>query len=226
MFEEELELEKQEGGGFGPVIVIVLMVGLIVGGIGYVIWQGTRTLKPEEATKVLTAALQQQKPSSVRFQTGHLKYSNSVDSLTDPQYKLLEKLGIITTKTQKDGSMDVALTADGEKRISAFPELNKKDDKDGTVLYVVPLAKRALVKVGKINKLGPSSAEVEYAWKWQPNDLGKDFDATGPAVQAFGTYERSVLIQKYGADFYTAKPQDVSVKLVKLSDGWQFARSE
>lgn len=226
MFEEELELEKKEGGGFGPVIVIVLMIGLIVGGIGYVVWQGTRTLKPEEATKVLTAALQQQRPASVRFQTGHLKYSNSVDSLTDPQYKMLEKLGIITTKTEKDGSMQVELTAEGEKRISAFPELKKKDDKDGTILYVVPLAKRTLVKVEKINKLGPSSAEVEYAWKWQPNELGKDFDAAGPMVQSFGTYERSVLIQRYGADFYTAKPQDVTVKLVKLSDGWQFATSE
>ncbi len=62
MFEEELELEKKEGGGFGPVIVIVLMVALIVGGIGYVVWQGTQTLKPDEATKVLTAALQQQNP--------------------------------------------------------------------------------------------------------------------------------------------------------------------
>ncbi|HEU5402861.1 MAG TPA: hypothetical protein VFU86_15990 [Terriglobales bacterium] len=226
MFEEELELEKKEGGGFGPVIVIVLMVGLIVGGIGYVIWQGTRTLKPDEATRVLTAALQQQKPASVRFQTGHLKYSNSVDSLTDPQYKLLEKLGIITTKTQKDGSMDVALTAEGEKRISAFPELKKKGDQDGTTLYVVPLAKRNLVKVEKINKLGPSAAQVEYTWTWQPNELGKDFDASGPAVQAFSTYERSVLIQKYGADFYNARPQDVTVKLVKLYNGWQFAPSE
>ena len=226
MFEEELELEKKEGGGFGPVIVIVVLVGLLVGGIGYIVWQGTRTLKPEQAATVLSTALQQREPTTVRFQTGLLKYSNSVDNLTDPQYKLLEKLGIITTKTQKDGSMQVALTPDGEKRIAAFPELKKKEDKDGTVLYVVPLAKRELVSVQKVNKLSPSSAEVEYTWKWQPNDLGKEFDAAGPAVQAFSTYERSVLIQKYGADFYNAKPQDVLVKLVKFSDGWQFAPSE
>ncbi len=223
MFEEELELEKKEGGGFGPVIVIVLLVGLLVGGIGYVVWQGTRTLKPEEAANVLTAALQQRGPATVRFQTGHLTYSNSVDSLTDPQYKLLEKLGILTAKTQKNGSMDVALTPEGEKRISAFPELKKKEDKDGTVLYVVPLAKPMLIGVDKVNKLSPSSAEVEYSWKWQANDLGAEFDAAGPAVQAFSTYERSVLIQKYGADFYNAKPQAVMVKMVKLSGGWQFA---
>jgi hypothetical protein len=226
LFEEELELEKKEGGGFGPLIVIVALVGLLVGGIGYVIWQGTRTLKPEEAAKVLSTALQQRGPATVRFQTGLLKYSNSVDSLTDPQYKLLVKVGVITTKTEKDGSMQVALTPDGEKRISAFPELKKKEDKDGTVLYVVPLAKPVLVSVQKVNKISPSSVQVEYTWKWQPNELGKDFDASGPAVQAFSTYERSVLIQKYGADFYNAKPQDVMVKMVKLSDGWQFAPSE
>ncbi len=226
MFEEELELEKKEGSGFGPIIVIVLMVGLLVGGVGYIIWQGTRTLKPEQATKVLTAALEKRGPATVRFQTGHLTYSNSVDSLTDPQYKLLEKLGVITTKTQKDGSMDVALTPDGEKRISAFSELKKKDDKDGTILYIVPLAKRVLVNVDKVTKVSSNTAEVEYTWKWQTNDLGKDFDTTGPAVQAFSTYERSVLIQKYGADFYTAKPQQVLVKMVNVSDGWQFAPSE
>ncbi len=129
-------------------------------------------------------------------------------------------------KKEKDGSMQVALTPEGEKRISAFPALKKKEDKDGTMLYVVPLATRALVKVDNIKKLSPSSAQVAYTWKWQPNELGKDFDASGPAVQAFSTYERAVLIQKYGADFYRAQPQDVTVKLVKLYNGWQFAPSE
>jgi hypothetical protein len=223
MFEEELELEKKEGGGFGPVLVILLMVGVIVGGIGYMVWQGTQTLKTDVATAALTAALEQSKPATVRFQTGHLTYSSAVDSFTDPQYKLLEKLGIITTKSQKDGSLQVTLTPDGEKRISAIPEFKKKDDKDGTVLYIVPVAKRSLVKVEHIKRLGPSAAEVTYSRKWIPNDLGKDFDASSPAVQAFSTYERSVLIQKYGADFYNAPPQSVTVKLVKLYNGWQFA---
>ncbi len=223
MFEEELEFDKKEGGGFGPVLIIVLMVCIVVGGVGYMVWQGMQTLKPDEATKALTAALEQRGPAAVRFQTGHLTYTNAVDSIMDPQYKLLQKLGIVTLKSEKDGSLQVALTPEGEKRISAFPELKKKDDKDGTVLYSVPLAKRVLVKVGKIKRLSASTAEVQYSWKWQPNDLGKDFDASSPAVQTFSTYERSMLIQKYGVDFYSAQPQEVTVKMVKLYNGWQFA---
>lgn len=223
MFEEELELERKEGGGFGPLLVILALVAIVVGGIGYMVWQGTRTLKPDEATKIVSAALQQRGPSVIRFQSGKLTYNNTIDSITDPQYKLLQKLGIVTTKSNKDGSLDVALTPDGEKRISAFPEFKKKDDKDGTIVYTVPLARRQFVSLEKVTRLSPSSAEVIYTWKWQPNELGKDFDASGPAVQAFSTYERSVLIQKYGADFYSAEPQRVIVKLVKLYDGWHFA---
>jgi hypothetical protein len=223
MFEAELEMEKREGGGFGPLIIILLMVGIVFGGIGYMVWQANQSLKPEEATKILTASMGQRAPSAIRFQTGTLKYSNAVDSLADPQYKLLQKLGIVTTKSGKDGSLAVALTPEGEKRISAFPEYKKKEDRDGTVLYLVPLAKRELVKVEKVTKLGPSSAQVEFTWKWKPNELGKEFDASGPNVQSFSTYERSVLIQKYGADFYSAEPQHQVVKLVKLYDGWHFS---
>ena len=195
MFEEELELERKEGGGFGPLLVILALVAIVVGGIGYMVWQGTRTLKPDEATKIVSAALQQRGPSVIRFQSGKLTYNNTIDSITDPQYKLLQKLGIVTTKSNKDGA----------------------------IVYTVPLARRQFVSLEKVTRLSPSSAEVIYTWKWQPNELGKDFDASGPAVQAFSTYERSVLIQKYGADFYSAEPQRVIVKLVKLYDGWHFA---
>ena len=35
------------------------------------------------------------------------------------------------------------------------------------------------------------------------NDQGGDlFDAAGPAVKAFNTWDRSTLIDKYGANFY------------------------
>ncbi|HEX6879574.1 MAG TPA: hypothetical protein VF135_04350, partial [Terriglobales bacterium] len=153
MFEEEIEFDKKEGGGFGPLIVIVAMVALLVGGIGWFVWQSAQTIKPDQATKYLTASFNTKGPAVVRFHTGLLTSSVN-DKLDDPHYKLLEKAGIITAKKGKGDQIDVALTEKGEKMISGFPELKKVNDSDGSTLYTVPLATKELVKVDKITKLG------------------------------------------------------------------------
>ncbi len=222
MFEEELELEKKEGGGFGPLLIILMLVGVFVGGIGYVIYQSKQTLKPEEATLVLNDVFANQGPAFVQFHTGTLA-SSVDDKVSDPHYKLLQKAGILIVKPGKGQAMIITLTPDGEKKIAAFPEFKKTTEKDGTILYAVPLATRQLVKIDKIEKLSPSSALVEYTWKWKPNDMGQVFDASGTYVKAFNTWDRSVLIQKHGADFYNADPQKLTVKMVKGSKGWQLA---
>ena len=67
--------------------------------------------------------------------------------------------------------------------------------------------------------LSPSRATVEYFWKWEPTKGGDLFDAAGPAVKAFNTWDRSTLIEKYGANFYHAAPTKVTVLLVKDAKG-------
>ena len=61
------------------------------------------------------------------------------------------------------------------------------------------------LEIGKITMLTPSKAIVEYTWKWETNQAGDLFDAAGPAVKAFNTWDRSTLIDKYGANFYHAR---------------------
>lgn len=222
MFEAELELEKKEGGGFGPLLIILLMVGIVIGGIGYMVWQARQTLKPEEAAQILTASFAAKGPAIVRFHAGTVAY-DATDDPSGPHYKLLQKLGIVTTKPGKNGTLLVQLTPAGEKQISAFPEFKKKTDGEGGVEYKVPLATKELVKVEKVTRLSPSSAVVEYSWKWKPNELGKQFDAAGSAVQSFNSWERATLIQKYGVDFYDAPPQKTAAKMIKRYDGWHFA---
>ena len=34
MFEQEIEMEKKEGSAFGPVLIILVLVGLFVGSLG------------------------------------------------------------------------------------------------------------------------------------------------------------------------------------------------
>ncbi len=221
MFEEEIEFDKKEGGGFGPLIVIVAMVALLVGGIGWFIWQSAQTIKPDQASKYLTANFNAQGPAVVKFHTGLLTSSVN-DKLEDPHYKLLEKAGLISIKKEKNQDLQVALTEKGEKMISAIPELKKVNDSDGSIAYTVPLASKELVKVDKITKIGTGKVEIEYTWKWKPNELGNVFDAAGPEVKSFGTWDRSVLIDKYGAEFYNADPKKVTLLMVKPSGGdWE-----
>src|SRR4051812_29120638 len=95
MFEQEIEMEQKEGRGIGPVIMIVAMVGILVGGIGYMVVQNTRMLKPEDAAKIVTASIKAQPPTEVKFRAGKLQPSMA-DSLDRPHYKLLSDAGLIT----------------------------------------------------------------------------------------------------------------------------------
>lgn len=221
MFEEELEFDKKQGGGFGPLIVIVSMIVLLVGGIGWFVWQSAQTIKPDQAAKYVTAAFNQQGPAVVRFHTGNLNSSVN-DKLDDPQYRLLEKAGIIAIKKGKGEEVKVDLTEKGAKMLAAFPELKKVNESDGAIAYTVPLASKELLKIEKVNKVSTGKVAIEYTWKWKPTELGNVFDASGPEVKSFSTWDRSVLIDKYGADFYNGDPKKLTMVMVKPSGGdWE-----
>ena len=49
MFEQEIELEKGKGG-WGPMLLVVVLIGCIVGGIGYYVYQMKKGLSPQEAS--------------------------------------------------------------------------------------------------------------------------------------------------------------------------------
>ncbi len=65
----------------------------------------------------------------------------------------------------------------------------------------------------------PHLAEVDYTWKWEPNRLGKEFDASGSLVQSFTTWDRATLIKSYGVDFYGSAPAKASIILVEGNNG-------
>lgn len=222
MFEEELELEKKEGAGVGPLIIILALVALLVGGVGYIIYTNQQELKTDEAAAVLKASLESQGPALLKFHSGMVAPSVN-EKPTDPHYRLLEKAGILKVKPGKGQAKLIDLTPDGQKKLAAFPEFKTSKEADGTLLYSVPLATKELVQVVKVTKISPSRSQVEFTWKWKPNEMGNVFDASGNLMKAFNTWDRGTLIQKYGADFYNADPQRMTVTLVKGSKGWQVA---
>jgi hypothetical protein len=224
MFEQEIELEQKESSVV-PLLLIVAMIVAFVGVAGYYVWQNKQVLTTADAGNVITASLKTQGPATVQFHTGMVKASIS-EKPQDPHYRLLEKAGILKLgKPNAAGRIfPVFMTTQGEKLLAEIPDVEKVQEKDGTTLYVLPLAYRRLSEVTKVTMVNPERANVNYVWKWEPNKVGNLFDASGSLVKSFNTWERATLIEKYGANFYHGDPTKVAVSLIKNQNKtWQIA---
>jgi hypothetical protein len=222
MFEQEVEMEKRESSVV-PLLLIVALIICIVGVAGYYLWQNKQVLSAADAGNVITASLKAQGPATVRFHTGMVKASVE-EKPEGPHYRLLEKAGLVKRGKMTGRTTPIFVTPQGEKLLAEIPDVEKSKEKDGTDLYVVPLANRRLVEISKITMLSPERAAIEYSWRWEPNKLGNLFEASGSLVKSFNTWDRATLIDKYGANFYRAEPTKVAVYLVKTKAGaWQIA---
>ncbi len=222
MFEQEAELEKHQSG-IVPLLLIVALLAGVVGVLGYYIWESKQTvLTRERAENVVVAALQAQGPVAIQFYTGAVTTSVDVHP-RDPNYRLLQKAGWLNVGKDKGRVTLVTLTSKGEQLLQQISGVQKTEQKDKTMAYKVPIAERQLVEISGIKMQAPTRALVEYSWKWAPNQLGDVFEASGPLVQGFSTWERGTLIQKYGVDFYHAAPAKVVLTLMKTDKGWQVA---
>ncbi len=225
MFESEEQLEKSTGGSTGSfrfLIILLVIIAVVGGGIYLYVRQVDKPLTQEQAASIINAILRAKGPAFVHFHTGLVQ--PSVDEKPrDPHYKLLEKAGYLKLAPAYGGGLKVEMTPLGEGTFSKFPEFQKAKAADGTIAYAVPLAQRQLVAIDKVVTHSPSSATVEYTWKWVPNQVGEDFDASGKLVQTFNTWDRAKLIDKYGVDFYHASPPKTTVNLVKGAKGWEIA---
>src|SRR5207248_2447772 len=192
------------------IVPLLLIVTLIVGVVGvavYFVIQSRKVLTNAEASSVLAAILDNRGPVVLHFQTGIVKAN---DKPHDPNYRLFEKAGYLKIGKDSDWKTPVSLTPKGEAFLSQLEGVKKSKGKDNNEEYAVPLAQRKLVSIGEITMLTPSKATVDYSWKWETNKAGDLFDAAGPAVKAFNTWDRSTLIDKYGAHFYHEPPTKVS----------------
>lgn len=219
LFEQEVEMEKRSS--WGPLLLVLVLIGSIVGGIGYYVLEMRKGLSQEEASAIINDQLKG-RVAKLDFHVGKVESSMN-EQPKDPHYKLLAKAGLITVKDLSWNSIQATVTDVGEKEFAAVPGFKKWKNTDGTWTYEVPLASRKLVKINSITLNGPSLAKVEYEWAWDPTKFGNMFDADGDTVKAFNTWDRGKLIQKYGADFYHAAPTKVVLRLQKGDKGWKMA---
>lgn len=221
MFEQELELEKRNSS-IVPLLLIVTLIVAIAGVSLYFVMESRRVLTTAEVSPVLLASLEKQATPTLHFATGLLK--SEVDQKPhDPHYRLLEKEGYLKIGKDVNYKTPVSLTPKGQAWLADLTGVTKSKNKENNDEYAVPLAERKLAEIGKITMLSPSRATVEYSWKWDATKAGDLFDAAGPAVKAFNTWDRSTLIDKYGANFYHAAPAKVTVLLVKDVKGWEIS---
>ena len=220
MFEAEVAMERRSS--FAPLILMMCLVAAIVGLAGYVILQvRERTpLSAEQANRIVVAKLQGSGPAIIHFRTGLVKPSTD-EKPGDPNYRLLEKAGIVKLAKAAKGSVAVSITPDGERLITGLPGFKKSKEPDGTFLYQAPVAQRQFVSIAGVNMIGVNSATVDYNWKWVPNQLGDVFDAGGPMVKSFNMWERQTLINKYEADFYHGTSARSTLALVRNGKEWK-----
>jgi hypothetical protein len=222
MFEAEIEMERRSS--FLPLLLMMCLVAAIVGLAGYVIFQvrGKTPVSAQQASVVVATALEERGPAVIHFRTGLVKPSAD-EKPGDPNYRLLEKAGILKLVNAAGGRVVVSLTPQGERLLTSVPGCKKEKLTDGTFSYQAPLAERRLVSVAGIEMNGVNNATVAYIWKWVPNPLGEVFDAGGALVKSFNLWDRQTLINKYEADFYRADPAKSALALVCNGREWKIS---
>jgi hypothetical protein len=220
MFESEVEMERRSS--FLPMVLMLCLVALIVGTVGYVVFQvRSRTpLNVAQAAPIVAAAIQGLGPAVLHFQTGAVRCTAD-ETKADLNYRLLEKAGIVKLGKPAKGSVKVTLTPEGERLLNGHAGVKISTDKDGAVSYQVPLAGRQLLGVAGVEMTGDNQARVTYNWKWVPDALGDSFDAGGPLVKSFNMWERQTLISKYQVDFYHGDATTSALTLVRQDGEWK-----
>lgn len=220
MFEEEVKLQK-ESSYFVPLVLVLVLVAVIVGSIGYWVMP-KKPLSQEQAAAFISEYLNGQGPATVHFHVGVLQPSVD-EKIRDPHYRLLEKAAIVKLSKAKADSLNVALTPGGQRELATIKGVVKIKNSDSSDGYTVPLAERRLVTISSVKMTSRDVALVQFTWNWVPNRLGNFFDAAGPQVKSFNTWDRSTLIGKYGVAFYGVDPVQAELTFVRSDKGWKLA---
>jgi hypothetical protein len=217
LFAAEVEMERKSSN-FGVYIMVAALLAVVGGTIFYFVKTAREVLTVPVATTSVNEILKAQGGGKINFSVGTV-VSSVNEKPNDPHYKLLAKAGILTVKQKSYNTIIAAVTPAGEKVLGEIAGVEKGKNSDGNITYSVPLAERQLVQIDKVSMIKPHLARVDHTWKWVPNRLGKEFDASGGLVHEFNTWDRATLIKTYGVDFYGGAPTKVSVVLMETKDG-------
>lgn len=222
MFEQEIEMEQRQSSVV-PLLLIILMIVAFVGVAAYYVVQNQKVLPATEASNLIANSLKEGGPVTIQFRTG-MVIASVAERPHGPNYRLLEKAGLLNIGKDKGRATPVTLTAEGRTLMADLPGVGKsKDAKDGTDIYVVPVAERVLSGTLQITMTGMGRAKAEFTWAWAPNQVGAMLDASGALVKSFNTWDRGVLIDKFNVKFYHGDPTKATLYFARGDKGWQIA---
>ena len=222
MFEQEIEMEQRQSSVV-PLLLIILMIVAFAGVAAYYVVQNQKVLPATEASNLIANSLKEGGPVTIQFRTG-MVIASVAERPHGPNYRLLEKAGLLSIGKDKGRATPVTLTAEGRKLMADLPGVGKsKDAKDGTDIYVVPVAERVLSGTPQITMTGMGRAKAEFTWAWAPNQVGAMLDASGALVKSFNTWDRGVLIDKFNVKFYHGDPTKATLYFARGDKGWQIA---
>lgn len=222
MFEQEVEMEQRQSSVV-PLLLIIAMILAFVGVAAYYVIENRKVLPTADASHLISSSLKKDGPVTIQVRTGNV-IASVQDRPHDPNYRLLENAGLLNVGRDKGRVTPITLTAAGRKLFTEIPGVSQsRDAKDGTQVFIVPVADRVLVGTPKVTMTGMGRGTVEFNWAWQPNKMGELLDASGPLVKSFNTWDRGRLIDKYGAKFYHAPPSKAVMAFTKTDKGWQIA---
>jgi len=220
MFEQEIEMEQRQSSVV-PLLLIVAMILAIVGVAGYYVIENRKVLPASEARILIEQSLKADGPATIHFETGQV-ITSVQERPQDAKYRLLEKAGLLKIGKDEGRFTPVQLTLAGEKILAEIPGASaSRDPKGKSVIHVIPVAERKLVGTPTITMLGIGRATAEFQWTWEPNKMGELFDASGPLVKSFNTWDRATLIDKAGAKFYHGEPTKAATAIARTEKGWQ-----
>jgi hypothetical protein len=216
LFAAEIAMESKSSSAL-PLLLVAGLVLVVGGAIFFFVKGANNKLTTQGATVAVNAILKGQGVATIKFSTGAVVSSMNEKPL-DPHYKLLDKSGVLVVKPKSWNSIYSTLTPAGQKVLNTIDGIEKATNKDGTVTYVVPLAERKLVSIDNVKMINPHMAQVDYTWRWEPNRLGEQFDASSNLVKSFSTWDRQTLINTYGVAFYSLPASKVSIVLMQTKD--------
>jgi hypothetical protein len=222
MFEQEIEMEQRQSSVV-PLLLIILMIVAFVGVAAYYVVQNQKVLPATEASNLIANSLKEGGPVTIQFRTG-MVIASVAERPHGPNYRLLEKAGLLNIGKDKGRATPVTLTAEGRKLMADLSGVSKtKDAKDGTDIYVVPVAERVLSGTPEITMTGTGRAKAQFTWAWAPNQAGEMLDASGSLVKSFNTWDRGTLIDKFNVKFYHGAPTKAVLYFARGDKGWQIA---
>jgi hypothetical protein len=131
MFEQELEMEQRQSSVV-PLLLIIAMILAFVGVAAYYIVQNQRVLPTAVAGNLIAASLKKDGPVTIQIRTGNVVGSVQ-DRPHDPNYRLLEKAGLIKIGKDRGRVTPIILTPAGQRLLAEIPGVSQDNDaKDGT----------------------------------------------------------------------------------------------